>query len=236
MENENLIRSRKEIKPNKTYKFLKWITKIAIKKPEFIFLGEPFKESSLILSNHSGSSGPLSLELYSPIQVRLLGTYEMNGSLKDVYKYLSTTYYYQKKHWNKYLAKAFCLIAAPLVHSFYKGLNLISTYQGIGFVKTIKESYEALTIHKENLVIFPEDSSKGYFTKLTHFYNGFLVLAEYCYKRGLDLDIYVAYLNRRKRKYIFDKPIKYSELIKLSEDKDEIAKMLLNRCNELGKM
>ena len=29
----------------------------------------------------------------------MLCTYEMNGSLKDAYKYLSETYYHNKKKW-----------------------------------------------------------------------------------------------------------------------------------------
>ena len=36
--------------------------------------------------------------------------------------------------------------------------------------------------------------------------------------------------------YIFDKPVLYSELSANGETRNEIAKRLLDRCNELGKM
>ena len=48
------------------FKCVKAILKIFIKKPKFVFLGEEFKDQSLILSNHVGSTGPLTLEMHFP--------------------------------------------------------------------------------------------------------------------------------------------------------------------------
>ena len=56
-------------------------------KPKFIYLGEEFDKNALVLSNHSGPNAPLGLEFYLKKRFILLGTYEMNGSLKMVYKY-----------------------------------------------------------------------------------------------------------------------------------------------------
>ncbi len=218
------------------FKILKLMAKVAIRRPEFIYLGDHIKDPSLILTNHVGSRAPLTLELYAPFKTRLLGIYLMNGNLKQTYKYLSEIYYHQKKKINIVLAKLWCLIAAPLVYGFYHGLKLISVYEDYRFLNSVKDAYKVLTDFKENLVFFPEDSSKGYYEKLTHFYSGFLLICDYAFKKGIDIDIFVAYLRHKERKYIFDKPIKYSQLIKKYEDKDEIIKKLLDRCNELGVM
>ena len=49
------------------------------------------------------------------------------------------------------------------------------------------------------------------------------------------MPIYVTYFRKGDLKYIIDKPIKYSEVSK-DRNRQEVAKYLLDRCNELGKM
>lgn len=205
------------------------------KKPEFIFLGKEFERGGLILSNHEGTDAPLSLELYTDIPIRMWGAHEMNSGVIKMYKYQSRVYYHEKKHWNLFLARLFCLIASPITNIFYKGLNLISTYRDARFVKTIHESIDALRCG-ENIVIFPEDSTNGYLDTLEGFHAGFVMLAEVAYKRGIDVPIYVTYFNKKKLKYMVDAPVYYSSLAQNGRSRKEIAKMLLDRCNELGKM
>lgn len=217
------------------FRLLKTIMKIRYKKPAFMFLGEKFGTSSIILSNHEGTDAPMSLEIYANAPLRMWGAHEMNSGLIKMYKYQTKVYYHEKKHWNLFAARAFCLIASPLTNLFYKGLNLISTYKDQRFIKTIKQSVDALR-SGENIVIFPEDSSKGYLEELEGFYMGFIALAETCKRRGMDLPIYVTYFRKKDKVYIVDAPIKYSQLIQNGETKEQIAKRLVDRCNELGKM
>ena len=135
------------------------------KKPRFVFLGEEFSNGGVILSNHEGTDAPMSLELYCDKPIRMWGAYEMNSGLVSMYKYQTRVYYHEKKHWNLFGARMFCLLASPLTNMFYKGLNLISTYPDARFKKTLNEIIEALE-HDENIVIFPEDSTKGYLDEL----------------------------------------------------------------------
>ncbi len=214
----------------------KFVIRIFKRKPKFLYLGgEPVEQGSIILSNHVGTSGPLTLELYLDTPFRFWGTYEMNGNLRSVYKYLSFTFYHQKKHWKLFWARLFCIIAAPLTFLFYRGLNLISTYKDMRFRHTLRESLETLK-KGHSLVIFPEDSSKGYFDTLTQYFEGFAVLGNLCLKKGLDPLVYNAYLKKKSKTYIFDKPIRFSELIKQYEDKQELSKYMCDRANELSKM
>lgn len=228
MEKKKKIKNRRwHMKP------LRGLLKIFIRKPKVLYLGEPIEEQSIILSNHVGSSGPLTLECYFKDQpFRFWGTYEMNGNLKMVYKYLSEVFYHQKKGWNLTLAKMFCLIAAPLVKMFYAGLNLISTYPDMRFKGTLQESKKTLK-SGQSLIIFPEDSSKGYFDELTSFYSGFAVFANMLYKKGVDLPIYASYLNRKTRVYVVSEKMMFSELIKDGFDREELAKRMLDKVNGL---
>ena len=205
------------------------------KKPEFIFLGEKFSHSGIILSNHVGSDGPMTLELYLDEPIRMWGAYEMNSGLITTYKYQSRVYFHQKKHWNLHLARLFCIIASPITNLFYKGLNLISTYRDARFVKTIRESIEAIK-QGENVVIFPENSEKGYLKELEGFHAGFVMLADTCLKRGIDVPIFVTYFDKENLRYIVDKPVLYSTIRKDDMTRCDVAKILSDRCNELGRM
>lgn len=217
------------------FRLLKKLTKGRYKQPTFVYLGEKFGNSSVILSNHEGTDAPMSLELYCDKPIRMWGAHEMNSGLVKMYKYQTRVYYHEKKHWNLHLARLFCLLASPLTNLFYKGLNLISTYHDGRFFNTLRQSVTALK-NGENIVIFPENSSNGYLEELEGFYMGFTALCTQCAKKGMDVPIYVTYFRKKDLLYIVDKPILYSQLIKNGETKEEVAERLLKRCNELGKM
>ena len=206
------------------------------KAPQFIALdGKEFENGSLILSNHEGTDAPMSLEMYLDKPLRMWGAHEMNSGLIKMYKYQTRVYYHEKKHWNLHLARLFCLLASPLTNLFYKGINLISTYKDARFIITMRESLDAIK-NGENVVVFPEDSAKGYLAQLEGFYAGFAVFAEHALKRGVDIPIVVSYFRKGQKIFVFDKPIKYSELIDKYGDKEKIVDYLLNRCNQLGVM
>ena len=205
------------------------------KKPKFIFLGEEITTGGLILSNHEGTDAPISLEMYLDRPLRMWGAHEMNSGLVKMYKYQTRVYYHQRKHWNLHLARLFCLLASPLTNLFYKGFDLISTYRDGRFLKTIRESMEALD-NGDNIVVFPEDATEGYKAELDGFFQGFVALAETAYKKGKDLPIFVSYYQKSKRTYVFDAPVKYSVLKAECDTREAIANRLVQRCNELGKM
>ncbi len=217
------------------FRALKKVMKIRYKKPKFIYLGDEIKQGSVILSNHEGTDAPMAFEIYHDSKFRMWGASEMNSGLVQLYKYQTKVYYHEKKHWNLHAARAFCLIASPLTNLFYSGLNLISTYRDTRFIKTIKESYATLT-GGENIIIYPEDSTNGYLAELEGFHAGFVLLCEYCRKKGYDVPIYVTYFKKDENVYVIDKPVMYSELYAKLENKEEIAKHLCERCNELGRM
>ena len=232
---QSLSKRNDVVKNNRKWWFrgLKNFLKIFIHKPKFIFLGDKPQKNCLILSNHAGAKGPLKAELYFKQPLRIWGTYEMNSGLKMVYKYLSETYYYQKHHWKKFFAKSFSLIAAPFANLFYKGLRLIPTYRDTRLRNTIKESVNAIK-EGQKIIIFPEDSSQGYFDTLTKYFSGFAFLAKTCYKEGIDLDIFATYYKKSENVYIFDKPIKYSKCVDLGLTGDKLADEMCRRTNELS--
>ncbi len=209
--------------------------KIKYKKPRFIYLGEEISGGALILSNHEGTDAPMALEIYLDRPIKMWGTAEMNSGLIKLYKYQSKVYYHEKKHWNLFLARLFCLIASPLTHLFYSGFDLISTYRDVNIVKTMRESLNAINAGN-NIVVYPEDSTNGYLPELEGFHSGFAFFLDMAKKRGIDLPVIVSYYRKSDNTYIFDAPKMYSEISKDAKTREEVARALCLRCNELGKM
>ena len=216
------------------FKYLKIILKLFTKKPEFLFLGEKPTQPSVHLCNHVGSKGPLRLELYYDHRFSFWGTHEMNDGIKSIYKYLSTIYFQNKKHFKPFIAKIIAFIATPFLKLIYLGLKLIPTYPDMRLKKTIRLSLEKID-NNISIIIFPENSSNGYFDEIIEFEQGFVLLIEKIYKKGLDLPLYVMYYQKEKNRYVVDKSVMISELMQLNVSKEVIAEKLKNRCNELSK-
>ena len=215
------------------FRAFKRFMKLFKKETEFVYLGEKINAPAVILSNHVGTSAPLSFELYLQEPLRFWGAHEMNDGLVALYQYQTQVSYHEKKGWNIHLARLFCLIASPLTNIFYRGLNLISTYRDIRFRHTLRESYEAVS-QGQNIVIFPEISDKGYLDHLEGFHEGFVSLLKYCYKQGLDLPVYATYYHKATHVHMIDTPVRYSELVKNGMTQAEIAQYFCDRCNRLG--
>ena len=77
---------KKKPKRKLYFRILTRLMRIKYKEPRFVYLGEPFTEGALILSNHEGTDAPMSLEIYCDTPVRMWGSYEMNAGLVKLYK------------------------------------------------------------------------------------------------------------------------------------------------------
>ena len=227
-------KTKKVKKGGIVYRGFKGILKKFFKKPEFVYLGEKPDKQSVILCNHVGISGPLKLEMYfdDTFNFRFWGTHEMTEGLVSTYKYQSYNFYHKKKGWNLFLARMFCILAAPVSNMFYKGLNLLPTYRDMRLRNTLKVSTEEIKKGK-NIIIFPEDSETGYHDVLEGYHPGFTLLCNQCQKVGIDTPVYVVYFNKYTNTYVFDKPVAYSKLLSLGLTKEELSQKLCDRANEL---
>lgn len=227
--------ARKKSTRKPWFRMVKGVMRCFVKESKFVYLGDEIAEGGIILSNHEGTSAPLALELYSGLPIRFWGAHEMNDGLFSTYKYQTNVYYREKKHWNIWLARLFCIIASPLTNLFYRGLQLIPTYHDCRLRHTLKESAQALR-EGNNIVIYPEISDKGYLKELEGFHQGFALLLSYCLRHGIDAPVYVAYYKKDEKTYVVDRPVYISELLADGSSREALAECLCARCNELGKM
>lgn len=220
-------------KDKKWFKVVKKIMRVRYKETKFVYQSEKIEEGSIIVCNHEGTDSPMAWEMYSGVPVSFWGAYQMNSGLRKMYSYQSKVYFHQKKGMNLFLARMLCLIASPLTNMFYKGLDVISTYEDARLKKTMHESFERLD-EGRNLVIFPEKSDNGYQTRLEGFHSGVALLLELRERKGIDSTVYSAYYNKEKNICLVGAPKKYSEISEGCETREEVAAKLCDACNALG--
>lgn len=229
------MKSSKQNRP-KWFVIPKWILRIFIRRPAFVFAGRTFEEVGepfILLSNHVGAGAPLRYELYLDVPFRFWGTHEMLAGTRSVYHYLADIYLLKKKHFPAFFAKTAAFIICPFVSMFYQGLRMIPTYPDGRFRMTMKESIKIIG-NGENLIIFPEDSADGYHDELTSFFSGFTALAYMLKRRGTDVLLFCAYYRKKDHTVVVGEPARFSEIRKAHTDRNQIARMLCEQTNRLA--
>ncbi|MGN1061101.1 MAG: hypothetical protein ACI4QN_05145 [Candidatus Coproplasma sp.] len=216
-------------------RLLKAFLKTFKSKPQFINeSGGELESKAIYLSNHSGADGPLTYELYFPMIITGWGAHEMFGNYRERWNYLYHVFYRQKLHWGKLRSFFVVTVFGVISKRIYRGIGLIPTYTDGRFATSLKTSCKILDADSP-LLIFPEDSSKGYFNPPYAFNQGFITMAKLYYKmRKIDLPVYSAYLlNEKKRKMVVGKPIYVNQLLEEGKSEDEICNMALENMQEL---
>lgn len=205
------------------------------KAKEVIRLTENIPEKAIVVSNHSAKKGPMALEFSYPAFNVKWGAHEMLEDYKSRYKYLRNVLYIQKLGKKKFPATVKAAFEAIFSVFLYKGMKFIPTYTDMRFINTLRYSTQVLDAGA-TVMIFPEDSSKGYFDELTYAFPGFVMLAEQYYKKtGEDVPVIPAYYYRKGSKVIIGKPLYVQELIKEGLSTDEITEKFKNEINSLYK-
>ena len=147
--------------------------------------------------------------------------------------YLYHIFYRQKIGYKKgkafFSATTFALVSKII----YRIAGILPIYYNLGFKKTIDHSFECFD-NGVDILIFPEDSTEGYFEDLTRLVPGFLTLSKLYYKKyNVDLPIYPMYFNRHYMKIVIGKPFYLQEMLK-EHTQDEILDIFLKQINGLN--
>ncbi|MBO5945095.1 MAG: hypothetical protein J6Q69_00660 [Clostridia bacterium] len=136
---------------------------------------ENLPEKAIIVSNHAGKSGPMAICLNYPRFTAMWGHHGMLGNYFDRYKYLRNVLYIQKLHKNKFIATIKPIYEAIFSKFAYKGMHVIGTYTDMRFITTVRKSMMLLD-DNVTIILFPEDTSEGYYDELCHLFPGFAML------------------------------------------------------------
>ena len=208
--------------------------RLLFKKPTVINLAGEIADCSIILANHSAKSGPACLDLYYPKKSAKWGAHPMLGGYKDRFLYLRDILYIKKMGKKDNFFTSFkAAIMAIFSKWVYKGMRVLPTYTDARFLNTLRYSISVLE-QGASVMIYPEDSNKGYFDVLTRFFTGFVMLSEeYYHKHGISLPIYPVHYSVKKRIMVIGKPSYVQDLIKQGMNRYEIAEYFCNEVNQL---
>lgn len=215
------------------WKVFKFIFKPFFYVKNVEFLGEKFPEKCIIISNHNNKKGPMVYEFSLPTHHVTWGAYQMLGSYKMRFKYLRDVLYIQKNQVGKFKATLKAGFEAIFSIYTYKGMKVIPSYPDARFRKTLQYSIDCLDAGFA-ISMYPEDSNQGYFNEMTHFFPGFVMLADQYYKKtGEDLPIFPAYYGRKKKKVVVGKPLYVQDFVKQGLKRDQIAEKFRLEVNQL---
>ena len=234
------MKQREHKKKNKIFKkkrpffsFVKGILRLFCRKPKIVNLGGETEQPAIILSNHVAMNGPLMHELYFPVPTVKWGAGEMLGNYKMRYNYLRNVFYMQKKGYGKARATFLAIFSAAFSKFFYRGMNVVPTWHDARLFKTVTHSVDVLN-EGGSVLIFPENSDKGYKDVLTEFHAGFVTLAELYFKKtGKDVPIQPVYYHHKKKVMAIGKPRYVQDYIKQGLGRAQIAEEFRKIVNEL---
>lgn len=214
------------------FSFVKAIMRLFHKKIRTVSLDGNLDEPCLYLINHANKYGPILYELYFPVYNVKWGAYPMLGDYSERRKYLRDVLYIQKNGYGRAKASFKAFFEAFFSAFFYKGMKMVPTYPDMRLVRTVKKSVEILG--EASLMIFPEDSSKGYYEEMQKFLPGFVVVAEQFYrKNGQDIPIRPAYYSKERRLILVGEPCFLQDLKAQGLDREGIADALKVKVNAL---
>ena len=215
------------------WKCVSGVLKLFFRKPKIVSLSGELPEQAIYVANHSAMFGPVMYNLWLPTKIAQWGAYPMLGNYRERYNYLRNVYFIQKRHKSKFAATILARFEAALSIFFYRGMNVLPSYNDSRFITTIRKSLKAL---EENfgIIIYPEDSDSGYHEKLTGFFAGFVELAK-CFKlrHHKDVPIYPVYYHAKKKVMVIGEPSRLTEYTDRGMSRKEIAADFCRQVNEL---
>ncbi len=223
-------------KNQKVWPYFRRIFRCFFKVKNIVNLNEEgFPQRCILVSNHANKKGPFIYELNLPVHHISWGAYWMLGNYKERYNYLRNILYIQKNGVKPFKATIKAFFEAIFSKYIYKGVKVLPSFPDARLRRTVEYSIQAL--EQDNAIaVYPEDSSKGYFDEMTHFFPGFVMLADaYRKKTGVDLPIYPIYLGRvkGKRKIVIGKPLYAGKMIDSGLDKKQVADVFRKEVNQL---
>lgn len=194
---------------------------------------ETLPDKAIIVSIHAAKNGPMAIATSYPKRAAIWGHHGMLGNYKERFRYLRDVLYIQKLHKNKFVATLKATYEAVFSILIYKGMNVIGTYTDMRLLSTVRNSMGVLD-DGASVIIFPEDSSEGYFDEIRSAFPGFVMLSQLYYKKtGEDLPIIPAYVSIKKKRLIIGCPRYVREMELSGMEKEDIAETVKNDINAL---
>ncbi len=207
--------------------------KYKAKKVECLFDINQLPDKAIVVSNHSAKRGPMALTMSYPKYNYKWGASGMLGNYISRFKYLRNVLYIQKKHKNKFIATLKATYEAIFSIYVYKGMRFLPTFTDARLRHTIRGSMKVLDAGY-SVMIFPEDSTNGYYDEITSAFPGFVMLAEnYFKKSGEDVPVIPIYYHDATRSIMIGNPRYVQSMVAEGMSREQIADVFKDDINGL---
>lgn len=211
---------------------VKAVMRLFHKKIRTVSLDGQIDEKCLYVINHANKYGPILYELYFPTYNVKWGASPMLGSYGERRRYLRDVLYIQKNGYGRAKASFKAFFEAFFSAFFYKGMKMVPTYPDARLMKTVKKSVEILG--ESAIMIFPEDSSKGYDEVIKKFLPGFVLVAEQYYRKNQeDIPMRPAYYDKERSLILVGERCYLQDLKGEGLDREGVAEAMKIKVNAL---
>ena len=210
------------------FKIIRIISRPFDHKPKFIF-EEPLTEPSIIVTNHNHPRGPTKWSFYFPSDKFMMwGNGLLCGSFKQIFYAIIDTM--KRNGTNVVIAWIFAVFATPFIKLGFSQSRVIPVYFDMKFYQTIKLSVEEFK-DNNHIIIFPDKKGIKYSYNIVEIMPGFLILARQLKEEGYDPYIVAAKSDKKRKKIVFTKPLRLSEVENKYKSDEEILEFFQNRIN-----
>ena len=225
---------------SKSFKiFKKCFGFLRTRKPKIVYrtTKEDIIEPTIFLCNHglSGHSAIYVNEVHFPFKFAALGHFEMFLGFRKSWNYLYTFNYRLRRGTGRFTSFWRSTIKAIFSKKFYRSCRVIPSYKDYRLIKTFKQAFKCLN-DGISLIIYPERIDMGYNNVFVEYLGGFVSIASNYYKRvGKEIKVCAVYYSEATNQLLMDEPISVLDMLKNGKTKEEIAKVFVDRTNNLYK-
>jgi 1-acyl-sn-glycerol-3-phosphate acyltransferase len=187
----------------------------------------------ILVSNHEGSFGPLSLITALPLELYPWVVSETTDARTAAHR-IQTEFLEAELHlrppFSAWLARVFARIAAALM----RDINAVPVYQHSRSIRSTVERSVELLAQGKNILIFPEDPARKLNEVLNQFCTGFVHLARRYYERTRRAILFVPVaVNRGVRAIRVGRPVRFDASGPFAVEKARLTCELEHRIYEL---
>lgn len=191
------------------------------------------RHSLIIVANHEGSFGPLSLVTSLPLELYpwvVDETTDARTAARRIQAEFLEAELHLRPPFSAWLARAVARIAAALM----RDLNAVPVHQHSRRMRTTVERSVELLAEGKSILVFPEDPERKLNDVLGHFCTGFVHLARRYYERTRRTVLFLPVaVNRKARGILVGRPVEFDALAPFTAEKVRLQRELEHRVEEL---
>ena len=189
-------------------------------------------EPCIIVGNHAKTNGPISVELYFPIERYTWCNGEMMH-LREVPDYTYRDFWSQKPRHIRWLYRIASFLIAPLSVCVFNNANCIGVYHDLRIMNTFRETVRRLQ-EGASVVIFPEHDVP-HNNIVCEFQDRFIDVAKMYYKRtGKEIRFVPLYVAPRLQSMYLGKPVRYDASAPMERERRRICEAMMSGVTELA--